>query len=54
MIYRFDEYCIDPEGREILRSGVPVAVQPQVFELVVCLAENSERVVSKDEMVQRV
>ena len=36
------------------RSGALVEVQPKVFELVVFLISNRERVVSKDELIENV
>ena len=33
------------------RGGTPIAVQPQVFDLIAYLLQNRERVVSKDDLL---
>lgn len=38
----------------LLRSGAPVAMEPQVFDLIRLLAENPGRVVTRDEIVEAV
>ncbi|HEY1799087.1 MAG TPA: winged helix-turn-helix domain-containing protein [Stellaceae bacterium] len=54
MAFRFGEYVLDPERRE-LRSGVgPVAVEPQVFDLLLYLLRNRDRVVTKDDLIAEV
>ena len=50
MQYVFGECVLDPDRRELSRSGEAVAVGPQVFDLLICLIENRDRVVSKDEL----
>src|SRR5438552_11220839 len=42
-----------PTG-ELSRELVPVSVEPQVFDLVVHLMENRDRVVSKDELIDKI
>jgi DNA-binding winged helix-turn-helix (wHTH) protein len=54
MIYVFDEFELDPAQVELRRNGIPVHVEPQVFALLVLLVENRERMVSKDEIVEKV
>ncbi len=54
MIYRFGPYKIDAKRLELTDSEEPVAIQPQVFALIVFLIENSDRVVSKDEIIAEV
>jgi len=34
------------------RGGAPVALEPQVFDLLVYLVQNRDRVVSKDDLFQ--
>jgi TolB-like protein/Tfp pilus assembly protein PilF len=51
MTIRFDDCEIDVERREIKRANVPVHVEPQVFDLLVYLVENRDRVVSKDDLI---
>src|SRR4029078_8340127 len=42
------------DRRELSREQVPIAVEPQVFDLVVHLMENRDRVVSKDELIDKI
>jgi TolB-like protein len=46
----FGECVLDTGRRELSRGSVLVAVGPQVFDLLICLIENRDRVVSKDEL----
>jgi pimeloyl-ACP methyl ester carboxylesterase/DNA-binding winged helix-turn-helix (wHTH) protein len=51
VLYSFDRYCVDVRSRE-LRSGIDlIEVEPQVFDLLVYLIENRDRVVSKEEIL---
>src|SRR5262245_40564464 len=51
MLYLFGDFTLDTDRRELLRAHEAVAVEPQVFDLLVYLICNRERVVSKDELV---
>ncbi len=51
MQFVFDNQTLDIERRELLRGGHPIAVQPQVFDLLVHLVQNRDRVVSKDDLI---
>ena len=51
MQFIFDNHMLDIERRELLRGGHRVAVQPQVFDLLVHLVQNRDRVVSKDDLI---
>jgi DNA-binding winged helix-turn-helix (wHTH) protein len=54
MILGFGEYQIDTDRRELRRAEEPLHVEPQVFDLILYLAENRDRVISKDELFERV
>ncbi|NOE18471.1 transcriptional regulator [Ruegeria atlantica] len=54
MRYELDAFTLDTDTRELRRGATAVALEPQVFDLLVLLLENRHRVVSKDEIVQRV
>jgi pimeloyl-ACP methyl ester carboxylesterase/DNA-binding winged helix-turn-helix (wHTH) protein len=54
VLFRFGEYALDTDRRELARSGELVAVEPQVFDLLVYLIRNRERVVSKDDLIDGV
>jgi TolB-like protein/cytochrome c-type biogenesis protein CcmH/NrfG len=49
-----DNYEIDVERRELRHGTTPVHVEPQVFDLLLYLTQNRERVVSKDDIVAAV
>ncbi len=51
MRYSFDECVLDLERRELAKGGQPVDVEPQVFDLLVFLLCNRERVVSRDDVI---
>ena len=50
MKYVFGNHILDIERRELRRGANAVAVEPQVFDLLVYLVENRERVVSKEQV----
>jgi len=54
MIYEFGEFELDSSKIELRKGGEDVAVEPQVFALLLLLVENRERVVSKDEIIEKV
>ncbi|APG15743.1 TolB-like protein/cytochrome c-type biogenesis protein CcmH/NrfG [Bradyrhizobium elkanii] len=54
MQFMFRDHLLDTDRRELSREQVPVAVEPQVFDLVVHLMENRDRVVSKDELIDKI
>ncbi len=51
--YRFEQCEVDPAGYRLLMHGEPVAIEPRVLELVVYLIEQRNRVVGKDELLER-
>ncbi|MCY1267973.1 phosphate regulon transcriptional regulatory protein PhoB [compost metagenome] len=50
----FGDYVLDQGRRELTLRGQVVAVGPQVFDLLLHLVSNSDRVVSKDDLLQTV
>ncbi len=54
MIWRFDPYELDEEQRELRLLGREVMVEPLVFDLLADLVRNRDRVVTKDELFDRV
>ncbi|MCG7199950.1 winged helix-turn-helix domain-containing tetratricopeptide repeat protein [Marinobacter pelagius] len=50
MRYRFDDFELDTECFELTRSGVALATEPQVIELLVMLVQNRHRMLSKEEI----
>jgi len=54
LLYSFDPYAIDTDTRELKRGTKLVALEPQVFDLLVYLIENRDHVVSKDDLIASV
>ena len=54
LIYRFDDFVLDPKRRELRREDGLVAVEPQVFDLLEFLIRGRERVVSRDDLLAAV
>jgi TolB-like protein/Flp pilus assembly protein TadD len=49
--FRFADYEIDIARQELRRGGEVVPIEPQVFDLLVHLIQNRDRIVSKDELI---
>ncbi len=54
MQFVFDGLTLDADRRELRRGAEHIAVEPQVFDLLVYLVQNRERVVSKDDLIASV
>ena len=54
MIYRFGTYELDLATFELRAGGQVCRLEPQVFALLALLVENRERLVSKDEIIEKV
>lgn len=50
----FGDFLIDVEAFELSKSGQPISVEPQVFEVLSHLIANRERVVSRQELLDAV
>jgi TolB-like protein/Tfp pilus assembly protein PilF len=48
--FLFADHTLDTDLRELRRGGTPIAVEPQVFDLLTYLVQNRARVVSKDDL----
>jgi len=46
----FEDCLLDTDRRELRRGNRLVAVEPQIFDVLIYLVENRERVVSKDDL----
>ena len=51
MKFGFDNYALDTRLRELRRGGELVAMQPQVFDLLVHLLKHRDHVVSRDDLI---
>ncbi|MGH6727626.1 MAG: winged helix-turn-helix domain-containing protein [Pseudolabrys sp.] len=54
MQFLFENHVLDADRRELRRDGELVALEPQVFDVLVFLIENRDRVVSKDDLIASV
>jgi TolB-like protein/Tfp pilus assembly protein PilF len=52
--FLFENHVLDAERRELRRGSELVALEPQVFDLLIYLVQNRDRVVSKDDMIASV
>jgi DNA-binding winged helix-turn-helix (wHTH) protein len=49
--FLFADHTLDSDRRELRRGADAVAVEPQVFDLLIYLVQNRDRVVSKDDLI---
>src|SRR5262245_38712567 len=54
MKFFFANQVLDTDTRELSREDMPVSLEPQVFDLVVHLMENRDRVVTKEELIEKI
>src|SRR6185312_11764526 len=54
LLYFFNDFALDTDRRELRSRGNLIAVEPQVFDLLIYLIDNREHVVSKDDMIATV
>ncbi|VVM37498.1 Transcriptional regulator HilA [Pseudomonas fluorescens] len=54
MLLEFDDCVLDLNRRELLRDAVVVATAPQVFDLLVYLAQHRQHVVSRDDLIDAI
>ena len=54
MQFFFDDHALDTDRRELCRGPETIAVEPQVFDLLVFLVQNRDHVVSKDDLIEAV
>jgi TolB-like protein/cytochrome c-type biogenesis protein CcmH/NrfG len=52
--FLFGDHILDVARRELRRGSISIPVEPQVFDLLVYLLENRDRVVSKDDLIASV
>lgn len=50
----FGEFILDSGRRELCRNSAPVAIEPQVFDLLLYLVQNRDHVVTKDDLIATV
>jgi len=52
--FRFENHLLDVDRRELRRGAELIEVEPQVFDLLLYLVQNRDRVVSKDDLIAAV
>src|SRR5262245_24045719 len=52
--FAFCDHVLDVDRRELRRGSELIGLEPQVFDLLVYLLQNRDRVVSKDDLWQAV
>jgi TolB-like protein len=52
--FLFGDHALDTDRRELRRGSELVPVEPQVFDLLIYLVQNRDRVVSKDDLIASV
>jgi len=52
--FRFEQHVLDSDLRELRRGAEVVALEPQVFDLLIYLVQSRDRVVSKDDLIASV
>ena len=53
-MYEFGPFSLDPDHRVISHQGTPLSVTPKVFDTLLCLVRNADRVLTKDELLKEV
>jgi TolB-like protein/cytochrome c-type biogenesis protein CcmH/NrfG len=52
--FQFEDFLLDPERRELRRAETLIALEPQVFDLLLYLVRTRERVVTRDNLLDAV
>jgi TolB-like protein len=52
--FLFDDHTLDTDRRELRCGSDTISIEPQVFDLLVYLVQNRDRVVSKDDLIASV
>ncbi|WP_230293896.1 winged helix-turn-helix domain-containing protein [Croceicoccus sp. Ery5] len=54
MIYRFDDFTLDEAKFVLLKGGIALDAEPQVLSLLILLAGNADRLLTRDEIIEKV
>ena len=52
MIFQFNQITLDVDRYRLCLSGRAISVEPLVFDLLVYLVKNRDRVVTRDELLE--
>ena len=53
-LYQFEEFVLDPARRTLSRADSPVSLTPKAFDVLLFLAQNPNRLVTKEELLKAV
>src|SRR5271169_1443897 len=53
-LYRFGEFALDSRRRTLSRADSPISLTPKAFDVLLFLAQNPNRLVTKEELLQAV
>src|SRR6266481_637854 len=53
-LYRFGQFALDFRKRTVSRAGSPISLTPKAFDVLLFLAQNPNRLVTKEELLQAV
>ncbi len=53
-VFEFEEFVLDPRTRRLTRAGQPVTLAPKAFDVLQVLVEAAGRVVTKQQLLERV
>src|SRR6266567_5142881 len=53
-LYRFGQFALDSRKRTVSRADSPVSLTPKAFDVLLFLAQNPNRLVTKEELLQAV
>jgi len=54
LIFRFENFSLDGDRRELRRGSEIISIEPQVFDVLEFLIANRQRVVSNDDLIKKV
>jgi TolB-like protein len=54
LLFQFDNFVIDTDRRQLRGAGGVIHVEPQVFDLLLYFAQNPNRVISKNELIEQI
>src|SRR5580658_2538961 len=52
--YRFGQFALDPGRRTLSRANSPISLTPKAFDVLLFLAQNPNRLVTKEELLHAV
>lgn len=53
MIYQFNDFQLNTSSYQLLKNGEPIPLEPLVFDLILLLIENKDRLVTRDEIFDK-